>query len=63
MTLLNTDEAAEILRVKRQTLEAWRIRRQGPPFILVGRLARYDADALAAWLRSRTKTAASEYAP
>jgi hypothetical protein len=53
--LLTSTEAAKFLNLgNSRTLDAWRLRRQGPPYILVGRLARYRPADLAAWLESRT---------
>ena len=52
--LLDQSAAAEILGVKESCLEQWRCRRQGPPFLKIGKkLVRYRAAELAAWLDSR----------
>ena len=40
-TLLTTAETAEKLRIRRQTLEAWRMTGQGPRFIKMGRRVIY----------------------
>jgi excisionase family DNA binding protein len=60
--LLNTAEAAEQLRVKKQTLENWRLRGEGPAFIKVGRRVFYRLSALDAWLTGRIRTSTSEEA-
>lgn len=36
-----------------KTLQAWRSRGGGPPFIKVGRLVRYDPQDVEAWIASR----------
>jgi excisionase family DNA binding protein len=60
--LLNTAEAAEQLRVKKQTLENWRLRGEGPAFIKVGRRVFYRLSALDAWLTGRIRNSTSEEA-
>ena len=39
--LLLQDRVAEMLRVHKKTLEAWRCRGGGPVFVKIGRLVRY----------------------
>lgn len=39
--MLRTEQAAIILDVKKSTLEAWRCRGGGPPFVKYGRAIRY----------------------
>ena len=51
--LIPRDVAAQ-LGVTIGTLVDWRFRKVGPPYVKVGKLVRYPADALAAWLASRT---------
>jgi hypothetical protein len=60
--LLNTAEAAEQLRVKKQTLENWRTRGEGPPFIKVGRRVFYRVSGLDVWLTGRIRSSTSEEA-
>jgi excisionase family DNA binding protein len=52
--LLDENGAAAYLRLKRQTLSAWRCHHQGPPFVRVGRLVRYRKGDLDAWLDKQT---------
>ncbi|QWV97455.1 helix-turn-helix domain-containing protein [Geomonas nitrogeniifigens] len=52
-TLLTTQEAAEILRVKESTLEQWRWQGRGPQFVKLGRLVRYRLADLEAYLAER----------
>jgi Helix-turn-helix domain len=51
--LLPEDEAARELKVKPQTLAAWRHRGQGPAYVQVGKLVRYTPSALRAYIASR----------
>lgn len=46
---------AEYIGVKIKTLEAWRCRGQGPPFVKIGRLVRYRKSDVDSWVESRTK--------
>ncbi|WIB16296.1 helix-turn-helix domain-containing protein [Curtobacterium sp. MCPF17_050] len=48
--LLTLAEAADYLGVKTKTLYEWRRLRKGPPATLVGRLVKYRAVDLDAWL-------------
>lgn len=57
--LLNTERAAIFLDVRPATLVAWRHRRVGPAFLLVGRLIRYREADLRAWLESRVSAPAA----
>jgi excisionase family DNA binding protein len=56
---LTTQEAADLLGLKRTTLEAWRVRGCGPRFVKLGRAVRYRAADLDAWIESRTRTSTS----
>jgi predicted site-specific integrase-resolvase len=42
MTLLNEKELARLLGVKEQTLQVWRTKGAGPPYIKVGHTVRYN---------------------
>ena len=54
-TLLNTEEAATLLGISRHTLEDWRWKRLGPPWIRISKsCVRYDLDALREWLSKHT---------
>ena len=56
--LLTPDQAAEVLGVKKTTLEVWRCtKRYAIPYIKVGRLVRYRRSALVAFLASREVSA------
>ncbi|GKS58186.1 hypothetical protein YTPLAS18_17130 [Nitrospira sp.] len=51
---------ARALDVKVKTLQAWRTRGGGPPFVRVGRLVRYRDEDLRQWIESRLVTSTSE---
>jgi predicted DNA-binding transcriptional regulator AlpA len=55
-TLLNSEDAAQILGCSARTLASWRIAGDGPKFVAVGRLIRYRRGDLEEWLQSRTRT-------
>jgi predicted DNA-binding transcriptional regulator AlpA len=54
MDLLTTEQAATKLGLSERTLEAWRFRGEGPPFLRVGpRRVAYSLNDLDSWLRLR----------
>lgn len=48
--LLSTVEAAHLLGVSPATLETWRCRGGGPPFVKVGSRVLYEPEALASYI-------------
>ena len=58
---LTTAEAAHRLGLSPKTLERWRWAGFGPPYVKLGRAARYDVREVDAWAaeRSRSSTSAS----
>lgn len=48
--LLTPNQAAEVLNLPVRTLADWRHRGLGPPWLRVGRHARYPDDGLTAWI-------------
>lgn len=56
------DESAisKLLDCEVKTLQAWRCRGGGPPFIRVGRLVRYRPQDVEAWITSRRVSSTSE---
>ena len=50
--LLDTREVAAYLKVSESTLSRWRADRKGPPFVRLGGITRYRADAVETWLGS-----------
>lgn len=53
MALLRQEQVAEMLQLSATTLEDWRYRRQGPPFIRISRgCIRYEEEDIKRWLES-----------
>jgi len=46
---MNTDEAAEFLGIKANTLEVWRTKKKGPQYSKIGRRVLYDINDLEAY--------------
>jgi predicted DNA-binding transcriptional regulator AlpA len=59
-TLLNSPEAARLLKVSLSWLAKARMNGDGPPYIRVGRCIRYSEAALLQWLKSRQRLSTSE---
>jgi hypothetical protein len=59
LTLYNTTEAAEYLRLSRSCLAKWRCSGGGPEFIPAGRKILYAQSALDSWLDSRRRRSTS----
>ena len=55
-------EAAR-LGVSRRTLQAWRVRGEGPPFVKLGRAVRYDPNAVDSWVDTRTRAHTADTGP
>ncbi len=51
--LLTSTEAADLLGIEPQTLAVWRLHSKNLPFLKIGRLVRYRAQDIEAWLASR----------
>ena len=62
MELRNETAVAKQLDCEVKTLQAWRCRGVGPPFIRVGRLVRYRPQDIEAWIESRRVASTSEQA-
>ena len=63
MRKLHTEkEEAERLNLSPKTLSNQRWRGDGPPFLKVGRLIRYDPQMTDAWLSERVRQSTSEAA-
>jgi len=52
--LLKEEDAAHLLSLSVRTLQAWRVRIAGPPFVHVGRAVRYRRRDLIAWIDANT---------
>lgn len=58
--LLTPDEAAGLLRVKKQTLAEWRVKGRGPAFVKVGTAVRYDPADVQAYIDAHKSTNADD---
>jgi len=52
--LFREQEAADLLCLSVRTLQSWRIRLAGPPFVQVGRAVRYRRRDLINWIEANT---------
>jgi predicted DNA-binding transcriptional regulator AlpA len=48
--LLTERETANLLKISQRTLQAWRCKGYGPPFIRVGRSVRYCVTDVKSWM-------------
>lgn len=56
LSILHTEQQeAERLNLSTRTLQAWRTRGDGPPFIKAGRAVRYDPRKTDEWLATRAR--------
>lgn len=59
--LVTTLQAAEYLGgLKKNTLEGWRIRGEGPCYRKIGRLVRYSLNDLDAYITAQSRTSTSQ---
>lgn len=60
-TLMDTQATAQLLGVQPRTLEAWRTRGHGPPFVTLSpRCVRYRLEEVERWLNNRTAESTSQ---
>ena len=59
--LLSTREAAEVLSIKPNTLEIWRVQGKGPKFLKIGRSVKYRMERLKEYLNQHEVSSTSEY--
>jgi len=52
--LLTEVQVGELFGLSIRTLQAWRARRAGPPFVQVGRAIRYRRSDLIDWINANT---------
>lgn len=52
--LLTEAAASRLLCLSNRTLQSWRSKRRGPPFVRVGRAIRYDRQHLIEWMKANT---------
>lgn len=57
---LNTNQAAEVLRISPRTLEKFRVEGAGPKFYKIGRLVFYSPETLRAWTETRIRRSTSD---
>ncbi len=55
-----TEEAARYLRLRRQTLETWRLKGTGPAFLKLGRRVVYRREALERFMAERERRSTSD---
>lgn len=60
VTLLNTAETAELLGLRPNTLELWRVAGRGPTYKKVGRAVRYVEVEVLKWLEDQTRSSTSQ---
>lgn len=59
--LLDTRGAADFLTVGEATLRSWRVKRQGPRYLRLGGLVRYDVADLELWLDAQAVDAEDQH--
>jgi len=52
---LTVRQTAELLQLSESTLNLWRYRGAGPPFLKIGRRVRYDLETVNEWVKSRER--------
>jgi predicted DNA-binding transcriptional regulator AlpA len=62
-SLIHEGAAAKILNCKVKSLQAWRVRGGGPPYVKVGRLVRYRPDDVREWIDARIIRSTSSGSP
>lgn len=60
MKLLTNTETAELLGLKPNSLEIWRLQGKGPKYRKIGRLVRYVESDVLEWLNAQTRTSTSQ---
>ena len=58
--LMTTEETAALLRLQKQTLEAWRLRGVGPVFLTLGRRVLYRRETLEKFMAESERRSTSE---
>ena len=65
--LLDNEQTAAMLGIKPNTLEIWRFKGKGPPFVKLGAAkqspVRYERSEVARWLREQSFASTSAYSP
>ena len=60
---LTEKEAAARLALSPRTLQQWRVKGGGPPFLKLGAAVRYDPDVLDQWEEDQTRANTSDPGP
>jgi excisionase family DNA binding protein len=58
--MLRTTEAAGYIGLKKSTLEAWRVRGEGPVFLKLGKAVRYRKEDIDAFLEANLRKSTSD---
>lgn len=58
--LLTTAQAAELLGIKKNTLEYWRLQGKSPVFLKIGKNVRYEKSEIVTFLESSRRTSTSD---
>jgi hypothetical protein len=61
--VMSTEELARFLRCSTQMLEILRCKGGGPPYAKIGKLVRYRAESVLAWLAAHEVRSTSDAAP
>lgn len=48
-SVLTQEQLSALLQISPRTLEEWRQRHVGPPYLKLGHLVRYEMDSVVAW--------------
>ncbi len=51
MSIWKETETSEYLKISPMTLRIWRHKKQGPPWIKLGKCVRYDSASVEAWAK------------
>jgi len=62
-SLLNEDEVAALLNLSVRTVQIWRLRGGGPPFIKLRKHVRYKPSDVAAFVAAHTRRSTSDTGP
>jgi predicted DNA-binding transcriptional regulator AlpA len=60
INLLTTKQTADLLGLKFNSLEIWRLQGKGPKYRKIGRLVRYAESDILEYLDSQTRTSTSQ---
>lgn len=60
ISLLTNSETAQLLGIKSNTLEIWRLKGAGPVFRKIGRSVRYLESDVLAWLDGQARVSTSQ---